>query len=67
MPRKASNNFKATNAKLLKELNDSFESDEFEKLLTTEQKMTGFSICDRNPEKEYYINHYYIRLDGNLW
>ena len=38
MPRKASNNFKATNAKLIKELNDSYESDEFEKLLTTEQK-----------------------------
>ena len=33
----ASNNFKAMNAKMLKKLNESYESDEFDKLLTSEQ------------------------------
>ena len=38
MPPKASKNLKVSNAKMLKELNESYESNEFEKLLTTEQK-----------------------------
>jgi len=45
MPQKASNNFMAINAKKLKELNGSYESDKFDKLLTSEQKMTGSMIC----------------------
>ena len=38
MPTKASKNLKVSNAKMLKELNESYESNEFEQLLTTEQK-----------------------------
>jgi hypothetical protein len=45
IPRKASNNFKATNAEMLKEFNESYKSDDFDKQLTSEQKMTGFLIC----------------------
>ena len=38
MPPKASKNLKVSNAKMLKELHESYESNEFDKLLTTEQK-----------------------------
>ena len=38
MPTKASKNLKVSNAKMLKELNESYKSNDFEKLLTTEHK-----------------------------